>query len=77
MGCKKSPRELAQHLAGIFGVPNLFSFTPTNYAKVLIKLLSIFLDIDYNPSLDEKPSRKETLNVKASTSVAIEGNLEI
>lgn len=38
MGCKKSPRELAAHLSGIFGVVNPFSLTPTKLAEVVSKL---------------------------------------
>ncbi|THU99028.1 hypothetical protein K435DRAFT_777138 [Dendrothele bispora CBS 962.96] len=78
MGYKKSPKELAKHLADIFGITNPFSMTPTKSAKVLIKLLSIFLDIDYNPTLDEKlaASRKATSDQEASTAVTTEDNVK-
>jgi hypothetical protein len=35
MGFKKSPKELAAHLAGLFGITNPFSMTPTKSAKVV------------------------------------------
>jgi hypothetical protein len=42
----------------------------------LIKLLSIFLDMDYNSSLDEKPLQTPTSNGKASAAVADDKNVE-
>ncbi|KAF5392298.1 hypothetical protein D9757_001387 [Collybiopsis confluens] len=72
----KSPSELAKHLAGILGVVNPFALTPRNGAKILIKILCIFLDIPYDASLDEKtaqnPSNK-ALNSDGSTTIAGEG----
>ncbi|KAK7450098.1 hypothetical protein VKT23_012980 [Stygiomarasmius scandens] len=78
MGYKKSPSELAKHLSGIFGVANPFSLTPTKSAKVLIKILSIFLSIDYNPVLDEKmaPSRQATSDQEGSAAAATEENVK-
>ncbi|KAK7065110.1 hypothetical protein R3P38DRAFT_2827934 [Favolaschia claudopus] len=54
MGCRRSPTELAKFLSGILGMSNPFSMTPDKGARLLIKLLSIFLNIDYNPALDQK-----------------------
>ncbi|KAJ6555184.1 hypothetical protein DFH09DRAFT_1165737 [Mycena vulgaris] len=53
MGCRKGPIELAKFLSGIFCI-NPFSMTPEKGAKLLIKLLSVFLNIEYNPILDKK-----------------------
>jgi len=53
MGCRRGPIELTKFLAGLLCI-NPFSMTPEKGARVLIKLLSIFLNIDYNPTLDKK-----------------------
>ncbi|KAF9066527.1 hypothetical protein BDP27DRAFT_1330451 [Rhodocollybia butyracea] len=53
MGCKRGPIELTKFLAGLLCI-NPFSMTPQKGARVLIKLLSLFLNIDYNPTLDKK-----------------------
>ncbi|KAF7295646.1 hypothetical protein MIND_01104800 [Mycena indigotica] len=54
MGCRRGPLELAKFLSGILGMANPLAMTPDKGAKIMIKLLSIFLDIDYNPVLDKK-----------------------
>lgn len=53
MGCRKGPIELAKFLSGILCI-NPFTITPEKGARLLIKLLSIFLNIEYNPALDKK-----------------------
>ncbi|KAF7369517.1 hypothetical protein MVEN_00281500 [Mycena venus] len=53
MGCRRSPIELAKFLTGIFCI-NPFSMTPNKGARLLIKLLSVYLNIEYNPTLDKK-----------------------
>jgi hypothetical protein len=53
MGCQRGPIELTKFLAGLLCI-NPFSMTPQRGARVLIKLLSLFLNIEYNPALDKK-----------------------
>ncbi|KAJ6569194.1 hypothetical protein B0H19DRAFT_1134822 [Mycena capillaripes] len=53
MGCRKGPIELTKFLTGLLCV-NPFSLTPEKGARLLIKLLSIFLNVEYNPTLDKK-----------------------
>lgn len=54
MGCRRGPIELSKFLSGILGITNPFSMTPDKGARLLVKLLSIFLNIEYNPVLDKK-----------------------
>ncbi|KAF7364006.1 hypothetical protein MSAN_01059300 [Mycena sanguinolenta] len=54
MGCKRGPVELTKFLSELLGIANPFSFTPEKGSRLLIKLLSIFLNIEYNPILDRK-----------------------
>ncbi|KAJ7575379.1 hypothetical protein C8J56DRAFT_901270 [Mycena floridula] len=53
MGCRRGPIELTKFLAQLLCI-NPFSLTPEKGARVLIKLLSLFLNIEYNPTLDKK-----------------------
>ncbi|KAF7308183.1 hypothetical protein HMN09_00666100 [Mycena chlorophos] len=54
MGCRRGPIELAKFLSSILGLPRPFSVTPDHGAQMMVKLLSIYLNIDYNPVLDKK-----------------------
>ncbi|KAF7364002.1 hypothetical protein MSAN_01058900 [Mycena sanguinolenta] len=54
MGCQRGPVELTKFLSELLGIANPFSFTPEKGSRLLIKLLSIFLNIEYNPILDRK-----------------------
>ncbi|KAJ7119635.1 hypothetical protein C8R44DRAFT_878047 [Mycena epipterygia] len=53
MGCRRGPIELTRFLSGLLCI-NPLSVTPERGARVLIKLLSLFLNIEYNPTLDKK-----------------------
>ncbi|KAF7294118.1 hypothetical protein HMN09_01140200 [Mycena chlorophos] len=54
MGCRRGPIELAKFLSSILGIPSPFSVTPDHGAQMMVKLLSIYLNIEYNPVLDKK-----------------------
>ncbi|KAF7324884.1 hypothetical protein MKEN_00530500 [Mycena kentingensis (nom. inval.)] len=72
MGCRRGPLELAKFLSGILGMSNPFAMTPEKGAKIMVKLLSIFLDIDYNPALDKKMLDGEAVEDALSETISAE-----